>query len=484
VTAQLRPGRAGNRRGAPGAPGPTGADMLRAVPRIRADAPGFLAESRQRWGEVVEFPMPRRPAFSVSDPQAVRRVLQDNHRNYDKATVQYRTLAVVTGQGLLTSDGPLWRRQRRLVQPAFHARTLDAVAARAAEAAGRVLAGWEDRPDGAVVDVDAAMMSATLDVVGQALFGTRLGAVHPGAGAGPGSAPGSAEALIVAVLGALDTVVARARSPLPAPAWAPTPRTRALRRHLRTLDATVAAVVAERRAAAERGAAGAGDLLDLLLAATDAEQGMDPRQLRDEIVTLVIAGHETVAAAMTWAWYLLAGDPAAAERLHREVDDVLGGRTAGCRPRLPTYADLPRLPWTRAVLDEALRLYPPAWVVTRRALGPDTLAGRDIPAGSLVILSPWVVHRHPGVWPDPERFDPGRFLPPRREEVPRHAYFPFGAGPRLCVGREFALVEGTVLLAALAARYRFDRVPGRAVRADALVTVRPHGGLPLLLTRR
>lgn len=452
------------------APGPTPRDMLRAVPRIRRDAPGFLADCAARHGDVVQFPLPTSVALAVNEPAAARRVLQDNHRGYDKGTVQYRTLSVVTGNGLLTSDGELWRRQRRLVQPAFHSRTLAAVGERTAEAAARQLDRWAGRPDGAVVDVDAAMMHTTLDVVGHALFSTDLGA--------------DADSLVTSVLAALDAVVARARSPLPLPLTWPTPGNARMRRAIATLDRAVLAMVAARRASYQRSEPTRGDLLDLLLAArdeVDGGAGMDDRQLRDEIITLVIAGHETVASALSWAFHLLADDAAARERLRAEAVDVLG---AGERRRPPTVADLPHLPWARAVLEETLRLYPPAWVVSRRALADDELAGVPVPAGALVLVSPWVLQRDARSWPEPLRFDPSRFLP-GAPEPPRGAYLPFGAGPRLCVGREFALVEGTLLLSALAAAVDLTRPAGAApVEPDALVTVRPRGGLPLVLHRR
>lgn len=441
------------------APGPRGRDMVRAVPSIRRDAPGFLLACARRWGPVVAFPVPT-PTFLVSDPAAVRRVLQDNHRGYDKSTVQYRSLAAVTGNGLLASDGEPWRAQRRLVAPAFHHRTLAGVGARTAEAASRRADAWSALPDGSVVDVDAAMMQTTLDVVGHALFSTDLGAAV------------DTDRLLRAVLDGLDVVVARSQSPLPDRlAWRRTVR---LERSRAVIDAAVATIVASRR---DGGTPAEPDLLDLLLGAEEGGDRMDDRALRDEIVTLVIAGHETVAAALTWAWHLLGTDPVALSALSTEVDHVLGSRP-------PRFEDLAALPYTRAVLDEALRLYPPAWVITRRCLDGDILSGVEIPAGALVITSPWVVHRDPTAWPDPSRFDPTRFLPQHREQQVRSAYLPFGAGPRLCVGREFALAEATLVLATLASRFRLAPVPGHRVRPHAQVTVRPHGGLPMRLHRR
>ncbi len=433
--------------------------MLRRARRMRADPLGFLVDCAAELGDMVEFPIPGQRVFFVNDPDAVSRILQGNHRAYGKDTLQYRSLRVVTGQGLLVSEGEEWLAGRRMVQPAFHHRTLEALGAQVAAAADRLLAAWAGRPDGSLVDVDEAMMHATLEVVGQALFSTDLGA--------------SAAELVGAVLVALDRVAKRARSPLPLPLAWPSPGNLRLRAAVATLDARVEEMVRVRRAL---GTAAGDDLLGLLLASagTAGAAGAEgERAVRDQVVTLIVAGHETVASALTWAWWLVSGDPAVAGRLATEAREVLGGRSV-------TLADYPHLPYARAVLDEALRLYPPAWVVTRRVLADDVLAGTAVPAGSLVIVSPYALHRNPRVWTDPGVFDPDRFLG-AGGRVPRLGYLPFGAGPRMCVGREFALVEGTLLMAAVAGRFSLGRLPGQRVRADPLVTVRPRGGLRLVL---
>jgi cytochrome P450 len=212
----------------------------------------------------------------------------------------------------------------------------------------------------------------------------------------------------------------------------------------------------------------------MLLQARDEETGqaMSDTQIRDEIITLLIAGHETVASALTWTWYLLSLHPAVRARLKNEVDTVLG-----IRP--PTSADLPNLPYTAQVFSEALRLFPPAWVITRHASGPDMLDGYEIPAGALVILSPYALHRHPEFWPNPEGFDPERFVP--GNPPARFSYIPFGGGPRLCIGNTFAQIEASLILARLTQYYRLDLIPGEKVQVDALVTLRPHGGLRMRL---
>jgi cytochrome P450 len=428
--------------------------MVRDVPAIRRDPLSYLARTVARHGDLVAFPMPRTPVLLVNTVAGARRVLVENHGAYSKRTVQYGALSMVTGAGLLTADGELWRSRRRIDQPAFHHSSLDAVAVEAVRAAERLRAAWPD--GGAVVDVDAAALQATLEVVGRTLFGADVGS--------------GGERVVAAVLEALEVVVSRARTPVPG--WLPTPSGRRLARAVRTLDEACAAVVAQRR---RDGVAGE-DLLALLLRAADTGT-VDARAVRDELVTMVIAGHETVASALTWTLHLLATHPAAQQRLHAELDAVLAGRE-------PAWGDLPALTWTRAVVDEALRLFPPAWVLSRRALTDDVVDGVAVPSGTVVILSPWLLHRRADVFADPERFDPERFGGPAARQVPRGAYLPFGAGPRQCIGRDFALVETVLVLAALLRDRVVLPVPGRSPRVDALVTLRPRGGLPLRLLHR
>jgi cytochrome P450 len=458
------------------ADGPLPLDMVRAVPAIRRDPLAFLERVVARYGDLVAFPVPRGQVLLVNDPDGVRRVLVDNARGYGKATVQYGALSLVTGAGLLTTDGEVWRRHRRIVRPGFHPRHLPAVAASACLAADRMRAEWDAvaaSSAGHVVDADAAAMRATLGVVGRTLFAADLEPL--------------AERVVGAVDAALHAVVRTAATPLPH--WVPTRHRRRLRRAVATLDAVCDDLVAGRRAAGTGG--DDTDVLALLLGAVDegpgTPSGMAPHEVRDEILTLVIAGHETVASSLTWTLHLLAQDAGVQASLHAELDDVLW-TPSGRRP--PTWDDVPRLRFTRAVVDEALRLYPPAWVITRRATAADVVSGVDVPQGTLVIVSPWLLHRRAASWPDPTRFDPTRFLadagglPPSRGPV-RGDYVPFGAGPRLCIGRDMALVESVVMLAGLLRDRVVGRPPGVAPPAvDALVTLRPRGGLPLILTPR
>jgi len=438
------------------APGPSRGQLLRALRRMLGDPLGYLGEARDTYGPLAAFVVADPPAVLLSDPADVHHVLVAHHRGYTKRTIQYDTLATVTGDGLLVSDPPLWTRRRRMVQPGFHRDALATVAEHTV-AAARAQA---DRLEPGVVDVDEAMMHAALEVVGAALFSTDLS--------------GRAGTLVPAVLTALDRVVQRARSPWLPPPAVPTPGNLRLRHALATIDSAVADMVRARRAAP---GPGSGDVLDLLLAGVEGEADTAAlAAVRDESVTLLIAGHETVASALTWAWHLLVDHPEAYGRLLAEVDALDGD---------PGFEDLPRLPFTRAVLDEALRLYPPAWILTRKAAADDLLGGYRVPSGSLVLVSTWTLHRDPALWPQPDEFRPGRWLAEGGERGPRWAYLPFGAGPRQCIGKDFALVEATLMLAVLARRVRFGRPPAASrPRVEALVTLRPRGGLPLLVQRR
>ncbi len=400
-----------------------------------------------RYGELVALAAPGAPVLLVTDPGAVRQVLQTGSRHWTKDTVQYRTLATVTGPGLLANPGPGWIERRRVVAPAFHHQRLDGVVDAVRAGARGVLREWDELPrTGGLVDVSALAARSTLDVVGHTLFAHDLG-------------PDTA-ALVAATDAAAELIVMRAGSPVPGPRRATTGRR--LREARASIDRICRGVVTARR---QRGVEeGDDDLLGLLLAA-----GLSDDDVRDELVTMVVAGHETVAAALTWTLWLLARHPEAQSRLREEV------RSSAARaPR----RDSGELPWTRAVVDEALRLYPPAWVLTRRASQPDLLAGQPVPAGTLAIISPWLVHRRAASWPDADVFRPERFLD--QGTAARADYLPFGLGPRLCIGRDFALVELTVLLAELLREHRVAVPEGAGtIEREVFVTVRPRGGLRL-----
>lgn len=436
-----------------GVPGPTSWDMARAFRSVRADPLSFLADVTERYGDLVAFPVPGAPALLLNDPEDVRHVLQTAARNWSKRTVQYAALARVTGPGLLASAEPDWIEHRRLAAPAFHHRRLDAVGEQvraAADAAVAARLGGPSSASGTVVDVASLTHRIGLDAVGRALFATDLS--------------GHAQQLLDATSDAAQLVVRLGRSVLPTAAWAPTPTNVRLRSTRRRLDAISAQLIAERRHA--HGNDHGDDLLGLLL-----DSDLDDAQIRNELVTMVIAGHETVAAALAWTLMLLAEHQPAQDRVREEL-------LAHAGP-VSMLDHRGALPWTRAVVDEALRLFPPAWALSRRSLEGDVIGDREVPAGTLVIISPWLVHRRAASWPDPLAFRPERFL----DGGPRTGYLPFGLGPRLCIGREFALGEMVIVLASLLTSHRLE-VPRGWTRptADAQVAVHPRGGMPLVVT--
>ncbi len=435
-------------------------DLLPRLSRIRQDTLGFLLDCARDFGPVTYFEAGRTRAFFVNHPEGIKHILQDNAKNYSKNTIQYNALATITGRGLLTSDGSLWFRQRRLEQPAFARPRLMALDRVVIPAARSMLDRWEaEAHQGEPLDIDGEMMRTTLEIVGKSLFSIDLS--------------GAAHELTGAVLTTLDHIVHRARNPFYPPNWVPTARNLRFRAALKRLDRQVYSLMHDRQRVDDLGE----DLLGMLLRARDDEgQPMSPRQVRDEIITLLIAGHETVASALTWTWYLLAQNPLVREKLVNEVQTVLGERE-------PASADLASLPYTAAVFEETLRLYPPAWLITRSALEPDVVCGFDIPAGSLIILSPYVIQRQAQYWPDPEAFRPERFLAGTDQDRPRYAYIPFGGGPRLCIGSGFAAVEAQLMIAMIIRRFRLDLLPDYPVQVDALVTLRPHGGLPMRAVR-
>jgi cytochrome P450 len=304
------------------------------------------------------------------------------------------------------------------------------------------------------------MNALALTIVGETLFGQDLA----------GSARAAGEALRVA----LEVTGRRIMSYAVSPIWLPTRRNRGFQRAVGTLDALVYEIIGARRQAADLGQ----DLLGVLMGARDDETGetMSPRQLRDEVMTFLLAGHETTAVALAWTWYLLASHPVIAEAARAEVLAVLGDRE-------PTVEDLPRMPLSRMAVEEAMRLYPPVWGVGRQSIGPDVIGGYDIPAGSIVNLSQWVTHRHPGYWDEPDRFDPERFRPGRDRSRPRFAYFPFSGGPRLCIGEQFALLEAHLIVAMVLQRYELQLTSDRPVEVEPTLTLRPRGGLPMRVQR-
>ena len=439
------------------APGPRGLG-LREVRAMKRDPLAWFAGLRERYGGLAALRLGPVQYLGVNDPELIRQVLVDDARGYKKGLVLERTRAVL-GEGLLTSEGELHRRHARLAAPAFGPRRVAGYHAAMRELAEQTSATWRD---GQVLDVNVEMTRLTLRIVVRTLFGSGLD---------------SAEAdrvghSLTALLEHFEWLVTHPLGPLRL--RIPTPRIRSFRAARASIHDTVAHLVAERSAAGTDG----DDLLSALLAARDDDgRGIDDVLLRDEVVTLLLAGHETTANWLTFCWLALAEHPAVEARVHAELDDVLGA--APVQP-----GDLERLPYLRAVLEETLRLYPPAWGVGRRALERRTLGGFDVPARAVLGLSQFAVHRDARFWPAPERFDPERWLSPSAERVPRGAFFPFGDGPRRCIGEHFARAEAGIVMATLARAWSLDRVSHEPVELEAKVTLRPRGGLRVRIARR
>jgi cytochrome P450 len=424
---------------------------------LRADPLAFLTDAARRHGDVVGFRIGPIQAVLLRHPDAIKHVLVDNNHNYDKLTRGYDVLRQFLGNGLLTSDGDFWRRQRRIAQPAFHRRRIEGFAEVMVADTLDMLQRWDDVAGlGHTVDMAHEMMSLTLRIVGKTLLSTD---VHDAA-----DQVGDA----VTVLnewadGAIDSLL---------PVGFPTPGTLRARGASRRLDRIIGDIIARRRAGEQ-----AEDLLGMLMEAKDSETGesMTDKQLRDEVTTMFLAGHETTANALAWTFYLLSTHPDIERRVRAELDAALGGAP-------PRMGDLPRLPYLLQVIKESMRLYPPAWMLDRRAIEADEVLGYRVEKNTLVLCSPYVTHRHPEFWPNPEGFDPERFSAANEEARPRYAYFPFGGGPRQCIGNAFAMMEAQLILAAVLQRFRPWLAPGHPVAPETLITLRPRWGLQMGLT--
>ena len=455
MSASRAPRRSGARGGFGSVPGPRqaypGEFALAVIRRPLA----LFEELAQRYGDVAGIRIASQPVVLVSHPDQIRDVLVTHGRLFHKGRGLERA-KMLLGDGLLTSEDELHLRQRRLAQPAFHRARITAYAETMSAYAARRSEQWRD---GERLDVAREMAAYTLAVVGKTLFDADIeGEAHE-----IGEALGAAiEAFNLSVLPFGELLE---RLPLPV--------TLRFRRGRERLDATIYRLIAERRASGED----RGDLLSMLLLAQDSEGdggGMSDRQLRDEAMTLLLAGHETTANLLSWTWYLLSQHTDVEAALHAEIDAVPAEQLGA--------DDLARLPFTRAVLSESMRLFPPAWILGRRAVEAYRIGDHELPARTIVLLSQWVVHRDPRWWPDADAFQPERWLPggsASAAERPKFSYFPFGAGTRVCIGEQFAWLEGTLALATIARRWRLRLVPGASVVPQPIVTLRVRGGLPM-----
>ncbi len=426
--------------------------------QFRANMLQFLLDSARQYGDLVLFRFHKSHVYMVNHPDYIHELLVKQSHKINKSPVYKKALGKFLGEGLLVSDGEFWKRQRRLAQPAFHTKRIEAYAETMVAYTEDMMSGWRD---GESCDIATEMMRLTLFIVAKTLFDADVRA----------DAAKMGDALEVL----LHVVVESASRLVPLPRWVPT-RARARRAQaIRDMDDIVMRVIEERRHKGDD----RGDLLSMLLMAQDEDgTGMSDKQVRDEALTIFLAGHETTANALTWTWYLLSQHPDVEAALHAEVDSVLGGRA-------PSVADLARLPYTEQVIKEAMRLYPPAWGFSRKTLEDVALDEHwTIPAKRGVLVIPYVVHRDPRWYPDPDRFDPMRWTPEREKALPKMAYLPFGGGPRICIGNNFAMMEARLILAAVAQRYQLRLAPQQKVVPEPLVTLRPKYGLRMALHAR
>jgi len=440
-------------------PGPKGLPILGVSLDLLRDLLGLLRRAAAEYGDIVRIPVVKGDRILLNHPDWIEQLLVVQQSKFHKSEVSKEATERLLGQGLLISEGEFWRRQRRLAQPAFHRARINQYAATMVELAEQHVQQWRD---GDTRDMALEMMSTTLDIAVRTLFGTTL--------------PGEAEHVGQAMKFLMRYSLGRARSPVAIPKSWPTPRNRRANREFEFLDSLVYRIISERRA--EGNSNHHNDLLALLMSAMD-EDGtqMTPRQLRDETMTLFLAGHETTALALTWTWYLLSGNPVAENRLHEELSSVLGSR-------LPQVSDLERLPYLQAVVNESLRLYPPAYLLARTSIAPSTIGGYDFPTGTTILVSPWVMQRDARYFDDPDTFHPERWLDGLAARLPSGAYFPFGDGPRRCIGQGFALLESALVIATIAQKFQFRTVPGHPVVPEPLVTLRPRHGIRMTFQAR
>ena len=453
-------------------PGPKNANpLLGSLSRFKKDPPAFLMATAREFGDLAYMRLGNQHAYLVSHPDAIRGILVTNQSNFAKSRMLERS-KVLLGEGLLTSEGEMHTRQRRMVQPAFHRERLMRYAGDMVECAARAREQW--RP-GVETDIANEMLRLTLAIVGRTLFSKDITSEADEIGAAMTDILSLFDTMMIPFFHLVQKL--------------PIPPVRRFHRARERLDKIVYGLISERRASGKD----AGDLLSMLLLAQEEDQPppdpspnsagtagavrMTDKQVRDEALTLLVAGHETTANALAWTWYLLSQNPQAEAKLHDELERVLGGG-------LPTFEDVARLPYTLGVFSESLRLYPPAWAIGRRALADYEIDGYRILANSILLTSPWVVHRDPRWFPEPERFDPERWNPELADARPKFSYFPFGGGARVCIGERFAWAEGVLVIAAIAQRWKMRLVPGHPVSTRAVMTLRVRDGMKMTLERR
>ncbi len=442
-------------------PGPRGYALLK-LSEFQYQPIEYLGRLWQEYGDLVRLPiMPRFTFFLAAHPNYAEHILSKYQQRYGKPDLFLKSMGLMQGQGLFTSEGEVWLKQRRLMQPAFHKQQLLKLHTVILSCVESFLQEWEEKPEGEVIDIAAQMTQLTLKIVSEALFSIDIS--------------DESNKLGQAFRTALKYVYYRMTTPLALPFWIPTPENLKFRQAKQTLDRVVLEIIRSRR----QNPTDQIDLLSMLLACRDEDTGqiMSLRELQDQIITLINAGHETTATALAWTWYLLGIHPDVMANLEDEIKTVLNGNS-------PTVDKLPQLQYTRRVFDEAQRLCPIGLGLPRVALEDDEIQGYFIPKGSFFNIAQYFIFRHPEFWHNPEQFDPDRFLPERIDQRPKFAYFPFGGGQHICIGKNFALMESTIILAAIAQRFHIELVPDQPIEVDPRFTLRPKYGIKVIARKR
>jgi cytochrome P450 len=428
---------------------------------ISKDILGFIMQNRPVYGDIFSADTITHDICFVTNPDYVKYVLQENNRNYIKS-FGYEILKTLLGNGLLTSEGDFWRKQRRLAQPAFHKEKMDALAKTMSDAAGDLIAQWKNIADsGGEINILEEMNTITLDIVAKALFGADI---H-----------GNIEEIRKAITISNEFAIKRIMRLIRLPLWVPIPSHIIFNKHSKKLNDIIYGIIDQRRKTPGKH----HDLLSMLLEAKDEETGerMTDEQLRDEVMTIFIAGHETTAIALSWMWYLLAKNNEAEEKAHIESKQTLNGG-------LPDLHHIRELKYVRNVIEETMRLYPPAWIVGRRPLKDDRIGEYHIAKGCNVLLSTYGIHRHPDYWKNPDKFDPERFSEENQKNIHKYAYFPFGGGPRLCIGNNFALMEAQIITATVLQHFKLELADDKTPEMEPLITLRPKGGIKMKIKNR
>ncbi len=436
-------------------PGPPPRFLIGNLPLFNSDPLAIYTRWAREYGDILYYRAAWMDVYFLNHPNLIEQVLVSQSQNFAKDKVIQNSRWFL-GEGLLTSEGSGWLRQRRLSQPAFHRERMAAYGRTMAAYTEEMLDNWQD---GEVRDIHQEMMQLTMRIVAKVLFSVEVK---------------EDTQRVAAALNVLMRHTSGGRMILPpVMRHVPVPAMIRVKRAVRELDDIVDRIIQKRRASGED----TGDLLSMLMAARDEDgSGMTDRQLRDEILTFLLAGHETTAVSLSWTWYLLSQHRAVEEKLDHELSEILGGRT-------PQLEDLPRLSYTEKVVKESMRLFPPAWSLARTVTKEIEIAGYRLPVGANVVMSQWILHRDPRFFEDPESFNPERWTAEATQRLPKFAYFPFGGGQRLCIGAAFATMEANLLLAAIAQRFRLRLVPGHDAAALPSITLRPKHGMRMSLSR-